>query len=37
MPGKVNPVIPEALIQVCAQVVGNEPAVALAAFAASSS
>ena len=24
MPGKVNPVIPEALIQVCAQVVGND-------------
>jgi fumarate hydratase class II len=27
MPGKVNPVIPEALIQVCAQVIGNDLAV----------
>jgi fumarate hydratase, class II len=27
MPGKVNPVIPEALIQVCAQVMGNHLAV----------
>jgi len=30
MPGKVNPVIPEALIQVCAQVVGNDATVAVA-------
>jgi len=30
MPGKVNPVIPEALIQVCAQVVGNDATVAIA-------
>ena len=30
MPGKVNPVIPEALIQVCAQVVGNDATIALA-------
>jgi fumarate hydratase class II len=30
MPGKVNPVIAEALIQVCAQVVGNDATVALA-------
>jgi len=30
MPGKVNPVIPEALIQVCAQVIGNDTTVALA-------
>ena len=29
MPGKVNPVIAEALIQVCAQVVGNDTAVAM--------
>jgi fumarate hydratase class II len=29
MPGKVNPVIPEALIQVCAQVMGNHLAVTL--------
>lgn len=27
MPGKVNPVIPEALLQVCAQVVGNDAAI----------
>jgi fumarate hydratase class II len=32
MPGKVNPVIPEALLQVCAQVIGNEAAVTLAAL-----
>ncbi|GAF90777.1 unnamed protein product, partial [marine sediment metagenome] len=30
MPGKVNPVVPEALIQVCAQVVGNDATVTLA-------
>ncbi len=30
MPGKVNPVIPEALIQVCAQVMGNDATVAIA-------
>jgi fumarate hydratase class II len=29
MPGKVNPVIPESLIQVCAQVMGNHVAVTL--------
>ena len=29
MPGKVNPVIPESLIQVCAQVIGNETAITL--------
>jgi fumarate hydratase class II len=28
MPGKVNPVVPEALAMVCAQVVGNDAAVA---------
>ena len=28
MPGKVNPVLPEALIQVCAQVIGNDAAIA---------
>jgi len=28
MPGKVNPVIPEAVCQVCAQVIGNDAAVA---------
>lgn len=30
MPGKVNPVIPESLIQVCVQVIGNDSAVTLA-------
>ena len=30
MPGKVNPVIPEAVLQVCVQVVGNDAAVAAA-------
>ncbi|HEX6248478.1 MAG TPA: class II fumarate hydratase [Nocardioidaceae bacterium] len=30
MPGKVNPVIPEATLMVCAQVVGNDAAVATA-------
>jgi fumarate hydratase, class II len=30
MPGKVNPVIPEVVIQVAAQVVGNDAAIALA-------
>ena len=33
MPGTVNPVIPEAVIQVCAQVVGNDAAVGSAGFA----
>jgi fumarate hydratase class II len=31
MPGKVNPVIAEALIQVCAQAIGNDAAIATAA------
>ncbi len=31
MPGKVNPVIPEAVLQVCAQVIGNDAAVVHAA------
>ena len=30
MPGKVNPVLPEATLMVCAQVVGNDAAVAWA-------
>jgi fumarate hydratase class II len=30
MPGKVNPVIPEAVIQICYQVMGNDTAVMLA-------
>jgi fumarate hydratase class II len=30
MPGKVNPVLPEATLMVCAQVVGNDSVVALA-------
>ena len=29
MPGKVNPVIPESLIQVCCQVIGNDAAITL--------
>ena len=29
MPGKVNPVIPESMIQVCAQVIGNDSAITL--------
>jgi fumarate hydratase class II len=33
MPGKVNPVIPEAVVQVAAQVVGNDAAVAFGATA----
>jgi fumarate hydratase, class II len=32
MPGKINPVIPEALTQVCAQVVGNDTTIAIAAM-----
>lgn len=31
MPGKVNPVIPEAVTMVCAQVVGNDATIAIAA------
>jgi len=30
MPGKVNPVIPESVLMVCAQVVGNDATIALA-------
>jgi fumarate hydratase class II len=33
MPGKVNPVVPEAVLQVVAQVIGNDTAVAFAATA----
>ena len=33
MPGKVNPVIPEAVLQVCAQVFGSDAAVAAAGLA----
>lgn len=33
MPGKVNPVMPEVMIQVCAQVVGNDVAVTLGGLA----
>jgi len=29
MPGKINPVIPEAVIQACAQVIGNDTAITL--------
>ena len=37
MPGKVNPVMPEAVLQVCAQVIGNDAAVAFAGARATSS
>jgi len=30
MPGKVNPVVPEATLQVCAQVIGNDAAITFA-------
>ena len=30
MPGKVNPVLPEATLMVCAQVIGNDTAVTVA-------
>ncbi len=30
MPGKVNPVIPEAVLQVCSQVIGNDAAITFA-------
>jgi fumarate hydratase class II len=30
MPGKVNPVVPEAVLQVCAQVIGNDTTVTVA-------
>ncbi len=32
MPGKVNPVIPEVVLQVCAQVIGNDVAITVAAM-----
>jgi fumarate hydratase class II len=32
MPGKINPVIPETLIQICAQAIGSDAAVTLAAL-----
>ena len=32
MPGKVNPVIPESLIQVCGQVIGNDSTITFAGF-----
>jgi len=32
MPGKVNPVIPEAVLQVCAQVIGNDTTITVAAM-----
>ena len=37
MPGKVNPVLPEATLMVCAQVIGNDATVRSAAPAAASS
>jgi fumarate hydratase class II len=35
MPGKVNPVVPEAVLQVCAQVIGNDAAVTIGGQAGS--
>jgi fumarate hydratase, class II len=32
MPGKVNPVIPESLIQVCGQVIGNDSAITFGGY-----
>ncbi|HSB06718.1 MAG TPA: lyase family protein, partial [Thermodesulfobacteriota bacterium] len=32
MPGKVNPVIPESLLQVCGQVIGNDSAITFGGF-----
>ncbi|HOB05375.1 MAG TPA: class II fumarate hydratase [Propionibacteriaceae bacterium] len=32
MPGKVNPVIPEVVLQVCAQVIGNDTTITVAAM-----
>jgi fumarate hydratase class II len=29
MPGKINPVIPEAMVMVCAQVIGNDAAITI--------
>ena len=37
MPGKVNPVIPEAAGMVCAQVIGNHTTITIAGPAATSS
>ena len=37
MPGKVNPVIPEATLMVCAQVIGNDAAIAFAGASGTSS
>ena len=37
MPGKVNPVIPEVVIQVADQVIGNDAAITLGGPRASSS
>ncbi len=35
MPGKVNPVIPESLLQVCAQVIGNDVAISVGGMSGS--
>ena len=37
MPGKVNPVIPEVVLQVSAQVIGNDAAITVPARRATSS
>jgi len=36
MPGKVNPVMCEMLIMVCAQVIGNDAAITIGGFPATS-
>ncbi|MEO8329983.1 MAG: lyase family protein, partial [Candidatus Nanopelagicales bacterium] len=35
MPGKVNPVVPEAVVQVCARVIGNDTTITVAATTSS--
>jgi len=37
MPGKVNPVVPEAVLMVCAQVIGNDATITTAGLRAISS
>jgi fumarate hydratase class II len=37
MPGKVNPVIPEVVLQVSAQVIGNDTAITVGGMQGSSS
>ncbi len=37
MPGKVNPVLPEVVLQVSAQVIGNDTAITIGGMQATSS